>query len=98
MCIRDSKLSSELYALNKSKHTLELNHLNTLYYSLIHSHINYGLLLWGSTAKSIIHKVEIMQNKSIRTITNSNYNASAQPIYTRLNILPWKTNVFTLKL
>jgi len=83
-----NKISSGLYALNKSKHTLEINHLKSIYYALIHSHLNYGLLLWGSSAKTFLHKIEIMQNKSIRIITNSKYNATAHPIYKLLHILP----------
>jgi hypothetical protein len=83
-----NKMSSGLYALNSSKHLLTKEHLKTLYYSLTHSYLNYGLLLWGSSNKRHISKLEIKQNKTIRIINNSKYNASAIPIYKSLNILP----------
>ena len=48
-----NKMSSGLYALNKSKHVLGKNHLKTLYHSLIHPYLSYGILLWGSASKSL---------------------------------------------
>jgi len=59
-----------------------------LYYTLIHSHLTYGLLLWGSTYKTFLHKLEVLQNKAIRSITNSKYNESTEPVYKQLGILP----------
>ena len=52
------------------------------------SYLNYGLLLWGSSNKEHISKLEIKQNKTIRIINNSKYNVPAIPIYKSLNILP----------
>ena len=46
-----NKLSSGLYAINSAKHILSPKHLKSLYYTLIHPHLTYGLLLWGSTYK-----------------------------------------------
>ena len=83
-----NKLSSGLYALNSSKHILSHEHLKSLYYTLIHSHLTYGLLLWGSTYKTFLHKLEVLQNKAIRSITNSKYNESTEPVYKQLGILP----------
>ena len=83
-----NKLSSGLYAINSSKHILSREHLRSLYYTLIHPHLTYGLLLWGSTYKTFLHKLEVLQNKSIRSITKSKYNESTGPIYKKLGILP----------
>ncbi len=81
-------MCSGLYAINRSKHILTQKHLRTLYYSLVHPHLNYGTLIWGSAAKTHVRKIEIMQNKAVRAITNSAYNASTKPLYTKLKILP----------
>ena len=83
-----NKLSSGLYALNISKHIISRQLLKCLYHTLIHPHLTYGLILWGSTYKKYLHKLEILQNKSIRSITNSKYNDSSGPIYKNLSILP----------
>jgi hypothetical protein len=92
-----NKISSGLYALNTLKHLLPSRQLKTLYYSLIHPYLNYGILLWGGTNKSYTHKLEVLQNKSIRILNHSNYNESALPIYSKLNILKFE-NLFKLEL
>ena len=83
-----NKISSGLYALNISKHILSLQHLKCLYHTLVHPHITYGLFLWGSTHTNYIHKLEVLQNKSVRSVTNSKYNDSSWPIYKKLKVLP----------
>ena len=65
-------ISSGLYALNTSKYVLQQIHMKTLYYSLIPPYFNYGCLLWGNTHKTFMHKLEVLQRKTIRTITKSN--------------------------
>ena len=82
-----NKLSSGLYAINSAKHILSPKHLKSLYYTLIHPHLTYGLLLWGSTYKTLLKKLQTLQNKSVRSITKSKYNASTGPIYENLGIL-----------
>ena len=63
-----SKVSSGIYALNMSKHVLKQSHLKILYYSLIHSHLTYGLILWGNALQKYISKLERVQKKAIRAI------------------------------
>ena len=41
-------ISSALFSINQVKHILPKDCLRTLYYSLIHSHLSYGLLAWGN--------------------------------------------------
>ena len=81
------KLSSGLYALNSSKNTLQQSHMQTLYYSLVHPHLNYGCLLWGNTYKTHIHQLEVLQRKAIRAITNSKYNTSSSQLFKKTKIL-----------
>ena len=38
------KMSSGIYAMNMAKHILSINHLRTLYYSLVHPYATYGTL------------------------------------------------------
>ena len=53
-----NKLSSGFYAINSAKHILSPKHLKSLYYTLIHPHLTYGLLLWGSTYKTLLKKLQ----------------------------------------
>ena len=47
------RISSGLYALNTAKQFVSEAHLRTLYFSLMHSHITYGILLWGNNIPKV---------------------------------------------
>ena len=51
--------------------------------SLIASHLNYGILAWGIAAP----RLEKLQKKAIRLITNSKYIAHTNPLFKRLQLL-----------
>ena len=57
--------------------------LITLYNSLIASHLNYGILAWGIVAT----RLEKLQKKAIRLITNNKYIAHTNPLFKRLQLL-----------
>ena len=65
------------------KHYLPIFTKVLIYNSLILSHINYGLLLWGYSCK----RIEILQKKAIRVISLSKYNAHTEPIFKQLKLL-----------
>jgi hypothetical protein len=76
-----------VYANNACKHLLSQCHLRTLYYSLIHPHPLYGILLWGNAYKKDIQKLEVLQKKSLRIIHNAMYNAHTLPLFKQSGIL-----------
>ena len=78
-----TKISKVIGILYRLKNIFPKETLKTLYTSLIASYLNYGLLLWGVES----HKVEIMQKKAIRLVTNSSYFAHTTPLFIKLNIL-----------
>ena len=92
-----NKLSSGAYAINSLKNILPTFQLRTLYYTLIHPYLTYGIILWGGALKKYVHGLQITQNKTVRKITNSKYNESASPIYSKLGILTLE-NVYKLDL
>ena len=51
--------------------------------SLIASHLNYDILAWGIVAT----RLEKLQKKAIRLITNSKYIAHTNPAFKRLQLL-----------
>ena len=67
--------------------------LMTLYTSLFLSHINYGLLLWGTD----IAKAFLLQKKMIRIITGSEYRAHSEPLFKASELLTIP-DLFNLKL
>ena len=58
-----------------------------LYYSFFHSHLQYGILLWGSTSKTYLSKIIVLQNKAIKVIGGGKWRDRATPFYKKLKIL-----------
>ena len=58
-----------------------------LYFALVHPHLLFGIVLWGSTCSSYQSKLQILQNKAIRIISNCNRRTSITPFYHKLGIL-----------
>ena len=54
-----------------------------LYFCLVNSQINYGLLSWGFQYK----RLEKLQKRIIRIITCSKYNAHTDHLFKRVNVL-----------
>ena len=79
--------------LNRLKATFPIKVLETLYSSLIASYINYGFLLWGSKSQ----KIETLQNKAIRLITNSEFISHTKPLFIKMKILKIQ-DIFKLRL
>ena len=56
--------------------------------SLILPHLSYCNHLWGNTFKSHLKKLHILQKKSVRIITKSNFYSPSAPLFKTLHILP----------
>ena len=69
--------------LYRLKNIIPENVLFVLYKSLIVSYINYGLLLWGVH----VHKLEPLQKKALRFMTNSGYIAHPTPLLIKHGLL-----------
>ncbi len=79
------KISSANYVINKVKNILPHSSLRNLYLSLIHSQINYGLLIWGGS--KALGQVFKLQKKSIRIIHSKPYNSHTEPLFKQSEIL-----------
>ena len=70
-----------------------------MYNSLIASYLNYGLLLWGSAAKTHLNKFVVLQKKAMRIIAHAPYNAHTNDLFLRFRLLKlddiYKTQVGT---
>ena len=82
-----SKLTGSLYVIRRSKYNLLSCHLRILYFSLFHSHLNYGLILWGSAGKKFTNPIWILQKKAIRLISGASYNTHTNPLFLQHKIL-----------
>ena len=64
-------MSRALFSIKQVKHILPMESLRTLYFALIHPHLSYGIIAWGSADKSITRQTNLLQKRAIRIITNS---------------------------
>ena len=99
------KISRGIGILAKLKPFLKVNLLKNIYYSLVYSHLSYGVLAWGSADKTLRNKLVVLQNKAIRILSKVQYFQiygqdpgplpSSEPLYRKLEILKFE-DIFRL--
>ena len=72
--------------MNKLKHIFPHQILRTLYNSLIHPHLIYGLYIWGFSPK----RLTILQKKVVRILARKPYISHTTSIFKNLKILKLK--------
>ena len=82
--IISSKISRAIFAINRVKHILPHKSLKSLYYTLIHSHITYGIQAWGNGNTK---KLDILQKRALRIINKKGYRSHTEPLYKSAKIL-----------
>ena len=80
------KISISIGIMHRLKHTLPNNILKLLYCSLIQSHINYGILVWGLNPINI-KKIENLQKKAIRIIDRAYFLEHTEKLFKKYKIL-----------
>ena len=68
-----SKINSAIYALKKSSKELSVSNKKLLYSGIVHSHLVYGLPIWGFATQGRLNKLLIKQKLAIRKIYNLKY-------------------------
>ncbi|XP_054260489.1 uncharacterized protein LOC128985133 [Macrosteles quadrilineatus] len=79
------KLSRVLHLLRKLRTTITRPYLLAVYHALFHSHLTYGLVLWGHSPWT--QELLLLQKKALRIITSSGYKAHCRPIFLELGVL-----------
>nr|CAH7732477.1 unnamed protein product [Callosobruchus chinensis] len=81
-----SRLSSQIFALRQLSPVLPKQALREVYFGIIHSHICYGILLWGGSTKS--NRVFILQKRAVRVLDGIQQDVSCRESFNKFNILP----------
>ena len=66
----ENKVTKNIRLLDRAKLFLGKTSLPALYYSYIHTYLNYPILSWGSTNRTNLKKLPIQQNHVVRIINN----------------------------
>lgn len=82
-----NKISSGLYILRNMSMFCSVETLKMIYYAHIHSHISYGIVLYGATSNSNLSTILILQKKALRIILKLNYIDSVKEHFAKLGIL-----------
>ena len=80
------QISRSLGFLYRVKNFIPTKYKKQLYYSLVHPHLNYGIVLWGNMPKSTIKPLESLQNRAIKFVANAKFRNASAPIYKNLAV------------
>lgn len=91
-----SKLSCRVGLLKKLSYFLPRKVLLLLYYSLIHYHIEYLCIAWGSACKVHLKPLQVLQSRVLKFIFNLSMQFPSEDLYFKTKILPIK-GIFNLQ-
>ena len=82
------KISRGIGILRYAKQYLSPATIETTYRSLVEPYFRYYCPVWGNAGVSIIGKLQKLQNRALKLITNSSFDASPLPV---IRALGWST-------
>ena len=74
--------------LRYAKRYLPFVTVQTMYKSLIEPHFRYCCPVWGATGNTALQKLQKLQNRAARIVTNSPYDAHSEPL---MQAIGWPT-------
>ena len=87
-----SKITRSIGILFKLRQFMPRSVLLILYYSFVHAHLLYALLIWTSTYSTYLKRLQVLQNKAIRIISGIQPRESITKHYFNLkNFKNWRT-------
>ena len=81
-----NKIARTLGIMCRLKNFLPTDILRILYNSLILPHLQYSVLSWGFK----MGRLDKLQKRAVRIISNSRYNSHTDPLFKKLNLLKLK--------
>jgi hypothetical protein len=84
-----NKLTSVCFMLRSAKPFISPASLLTVYYSLFHSVLSYGIIFWGHSSST--QRLFVLQKRAIRIIMGVSNRTSCRYIFKKLKILPLKS-------
>ena len=95
--ILSSKISKSIGFLYKSRDVLSKQCLNQLYFSFIHSYVNYANIAWASTSKSKLERLYRCQKHAARVIYHKDWYTHASTLLNDMKALNvFKLNIFNI--
>ena len=92
LCKKISQLNGILYLVRNS---LTPAALKCIYYSLVYSHLIYGVSIWGGTYQIHLDPIIKAQKRIVRTISFATRDAHTAPLFNELRLLNFN-NIYKL--
>lgn len=80
-----SRVSRGLFALRRLTGLVTVDVLKTAYYALVHSHLSYGIILWGQSSE--LRRAFSVQKKAVRAMVSRGPREHCAPWFRQLRIL-----------
>lgn len=82
------KLRGMLYKFKMmTKYMIDIKHLRMLYYALVHSQIQYGILAWGGIYDSHLIHLDVIQRWILKIILKKGLTFPSKEVYTLSDVL-----------
>ena len=91
------KVSPLLGLMRRIRNFVDFDTLITIYKAFVQPHLDYGCIVWDGLDKSLVLKVQILQNRAARIITRSNWEVHSRDILASLNWESLEQRRFILK-
>ena len=78
------KISSGIGSVKRISHCVPPVTLHNIYHALVQSHFDYCSVVWGNFAKTLSDKLQRLQNRAVRVLTHSSYDADANQLFKEL--------------
>ena len=78
------KLSSGIGSIKRISHCVPPATLHNIYHGFVQSHFDYCSVVWGNCAKTLSDKLQRLQNRALRVLTHSSYDADAIQLFKEL--------------
>ena len=87
------KFQKKLGLLHRARRVLDRTALKNLYFSFIHSYLNYGNIAWASTSTTKLKKLASKQKQALRILNNE--FTDIREIMVRMKVLNiYKLNIY----
>ena len=87
------KLNRSAGMLAKIRHFVSPETLRCIYFAIFHSILTYACIVWGQTKNRHINRLIKIQNKALRIINFSKFDADTEPLFHSSQILKFTDHV-----
>ena len=80
------KIVKDLYLLRRIKYFIGRKMALTFYKSIIQSKFDYCSVVWGNVGKGLERKLQILQNRAVRTVMGVDWTVSSDTVFDTLKL------------